>query len=60
MDQETIDRLQSQAFQTKLATVEASKLQEAARRVKRTTSTIRVDPQRVEQRRAAKKNAETS
>ncbi len=60
MDQETIDRLQSQYFQNKLATVEASKLQEAARRVRRTTSALRAESTHVEHHRPAKKNVESS
>jgi hypothetical protein len=60
MDQENIDRLQSLYFRHKLATVEASKLKEAAKRVNRTTSTMRVEPQQVEHRRPGKNSAETN
>jgi hypothetical protein len=41
MDQDAIDRLQCQYFQKKLATVEASKLQEAARRARQVESAAR-------------------
>lgn len=41
MDQEAIDRLQCQYFQNKLATVEAKRLEEAAKRVRRLASRIR-------------------
>ncbi len=60
MDQDTIDRLQCQYFLSKLATVDANKLQEAARRVKRTTSTIRVNDQPRERQHLGKRNREAS
>jgi hypothetical protein len=41
MDQDAIDRLQCQYFQNKLATVEARRVEEAAKRVRRLASKIR-------------------
>jgi hypothetical protein len=41
MDQDAIDRLQCQFFQNKLATVEAKRIEEAARRVRLLRGKIR-------------------